>query len=137
MPFDGSVSALLAKTETTAQMIFDESVGFILRQRRPSVVASLSPETNCRYRTPSGLRCAVGALIGDDEYRPAMEGQTARMVVAGIPRLKFHADLLRDLQRAHDGAAEDVDFLPSFTRYAMAVAYRHGLTWNFGRVAPA
>lgn len=28
----------------------------------------------CRYRTPEGLKCAIGCLIKDEDYSPVMEG---------------------------------------------------------------
>jgi hypothetical protein len=64
------------------------------------------PEFECRYRTPHGAKCAVGVLLPDEVYDPAMEGCS----VLGICDSSFQVpswiastpNLLRDLQQVHD-----------------------------------
>lgn len=65
----------------------------------------------CLYRTPDGGRCAVGALIRDDEYRPEMDqasdgygtGVTSLSTRGLLPaRLVPHVGLLEELQNLHD-----------------------------------
>jgi hypothetical protein len=64
------------------------------------------PEFKCQYRTPHGAKCAVGVLLPDEVYDPAMEGSS----VLGICEAGFQVpswiastpNLLRDLQQVHD-----------------------------------
>jgi hypothetical protein len=46
------------------QDIFNKVSTHLLEQNEKAVtVCSVSGETSCRYKTPEGLKCAVGALI--------------------------------------------------------------------------
>ena len=59
----------------------------------------------CAYRAPCGAKCAVGALINDDEYTSDMEGMGVGNLIGEefLPaRLLPEADLLRRLQNTHD-----------------------------------
>lgn len=57
----------------------------------------------CKYRGPNGVKCAVGHLISDEEYKPEMEGED----IHGLQR-DFHLlqdqdkDFLTHCQMAHD-----------------------------------
>ncbi len=51
----------------TPQEIFDTVVVHLLQQGKQS------KSHVCLYRSDDGLKCAVGALIPDSEYDPAME----------------------------------------------------------------
>ena len=60
-------------------------------------------EGDCCYRTPSGLKCAVGHLIPDELYHSNMEGETP----SNLPTQIFPAialSFLHSLQRVHDHA---------------------------------
>lgn len=84
-----------------AQAIFNEVVEHLIRQGCQSVRG----DGSCMYRGPDGLKCAVGALIRDEEYAPWMEHRTACDLaqVGGLPaRLMPHVLLLRELQFIHD-----------------------------------
>ncbi len=70
----------------------------------------------CVYRAPDGNKCAVGALIPDEKYRPGFEtwpiatsedDYTARVAIANATGAA-PADLpfLRAMQRAHDERAD-------------------------------
>lgn len=54
---------------------------------RKSVLPSISA---CAYRGPNGARCAIGALIPDDKYDPAMDRLDSD---GGIPSL-IHSPLV-------------------------------------------
>lgn len=63
----------------------------------------------CVYRSPDGLKCAIGHLIPDELYTPAMEifSNTETTIsfnmileVCGIPA--EHASFATKLQQAHD-----------------------------------
>lgn len=67
-----------------------------------------SADGSCVYRTQSGGRCAVGALIPDELFMPDMRGVVDGMI-SGYPETfpgwaedKELMQLLRELQRLHD-----------------------------------
>lgn len=56
----------------------------------------------CCYRAGK-LKCAVGALIPDEQYHPGMEGMPARLVQINWPVLKgLSPGLLDSMQIVHD-----------------------------------
>jgi hypothetical protein len=99
----------------TNQEAFNRAVTWLLAQGKKSIRSSGTINV-CLYRGPDGLRCAVGTLIPDAEYHPAMEGKRAA-VVCGLaanqeslppflvaPSLVgLNAALLTSLQLIHDG----------------------------------
>lgn len=110
----------------TLQEMFDKAVGGIKQQGR------LSKDTDphdklavCRYRMPDdpAVRCAVGHLIPDEMYDPAMECRNAEAVLSGFPEVALHlgirepsdADqttkMLLQLQFAHDDSDDVGEFL--------------------------
>lgn len=40
---------------------------------------------NCQYRSPEGLKCAIGCLIPDEIYSPAMENKGCYTLLANFP----------------------------------------------------
>jgi hypothetical protein len=63
----------------------------------------------CRYRTPEGLRCAIGCLISDESYSSEMEGHAtshdtvlAALEASGVPVRGGLGLSLHDLQEIHD-----------------------------------
>lgn len=89
------------KIEGTAQEIFDKVSRHLLTQGEQSVSEDGG---KCRYRSPSGLSCAVGCLLPDDvastcdELRASgIDNLIGRGLVASYCR-----DLLVDLQWMHD-----------------------------------
>jgi hypothetical protein len=93
----------------TPQEIFDTVVTHLFQQGCQSSVEGM-----CLYRSESGLKCAVGALIPDDAYDPKMDhGNDTNtgidyLIGSGLlpPDLQKtferNITLLRDLQDAHD-----------------------------------
>lgn len=56
----------------------------------------------CYYRAGK-LKCAVGALIPDEQYHPGMEGLPVRLVQRNWPVLKgISPGLLSSMQNLHD-----------------------------------
>ena len=90
----------------TNQEAFDFVVRHFVRQRVMSVEASGS----CMYRAPDGKRCAVGALIKDEAYKPEMERQSVLNLNGESPVRPLldvgsvHRRLLTRLQYIHDAA---------------------------------
>jgi len=117
----------------TAQEVFDQSVGGVIRQGRQSVEGN----GMCRYRDPQGGACAYGQCIPDSLYTPDMEGNTITALADGgfeIPEsLVPHLCLLTELQLAHDSELEPPDsiWLDTFKVRAWHVANRHNLVWVF------
>lgn len=57
----------------------------------------------CLYRREDGLKCAIGALIPDEEYRSSFEGNAVRMIYKDVPALQsVDLPFLQDLQFLHD-----------------------------------
>ena len=104
-----------------AQELFNQVVTAIVKQGRSSHGIS-----GCLYRSPSGLRCAVGHVLRDDEYTPDMEGKEAPNILP--ERLVQFSDLLLGLQGAHDDNYDEPDFVDRFIRDCRKVAEAHSLT---------
>ena len=92
----------------TPQEIADTVVTHLIRQGRQA----LRENGRCAYRTETGLSCAVGCLLSDEEVAAiADRGQTSttlKCLDAGLipERLsgKAQSDLLAGLQTIHDRA---------------------------------
>lgn len=90
-----------------AQAIFNAVATHLFRQGKP---AYSFDEHACMYRTPDGLKCAVGCLIPDELYTPLMEFQAAGNLITyasvrgyQLPEfIEANARLLRELQEVHD-----------------------------------
>ena len=100
----------------THQEIFDKVATHLLTQKKQAV----SDEGVCLYRTPSGLSCAVGCLIPDDLYTPAIEtgtpgnwhggeerhaGKHLAVILEAAGFVEGDMQLLRRLQTVHDNNA--------------------------------
>ncbi len=89
----------------TNQEIFNKVLAHLRTQGRAS---TSNTNMSCLYRGPDGDKCAVGCLIPDDKYDPAMEGRRAEDVLGewpdalGFPATYYTLELLRYLQCAHD-----------------------------------
>ncbi len=113
------------KTPQTPQEIFD----FVATHLFTQGTAAVNKSGACRYRGPDGTKCAVGALIPDDEYSVKMEGKSSLEV--GRQGVSYHSPtlarlnekdpgisyLLRRLQTVHD----------SIERWASTEAMREDL----------
>lgn len=101
----------------TAQEVFDKVVSHLRQQGGKSLNAG-----QCVYRAPDGKKCAVGCLIEDEEYTPAIEMKGVVSVFNMIPSLDARIGsgkiwLLQDLQVIHDQCYSD-DWESSFERLA-------------------
>ena len=114
------------------QQLFNRAVLGVLAQGGPS----RHPAYACAYRSSTGRKCAVGQLIADEHYKPALEGRPAfsPMVMDAVrrsnPNLPERAHkLLASLQRAHDALNDrtDEEFLTAFRKRAEAVAFTYHL----------
>lgn len=89
---------------TTPQAIFDEVWNHFITNHNPP---SMLDDGRCRYRLDGTaacpIRCAAGIFIADEDYTLDMEGLPIgdNQTLSNIPT----ADLLKELQSAHDNAA--------------------------------
>lgn len=91
----------------TNQEAFDQVVAHLRKQGRPAIANSC-----CRYRTFTGLTCAIGCLIPDAIYAETLEGNSIDSIIcdmtdgtADAVRELFDAvdlELLDRLQAIHD-----------------------------------
>jgi hypothetical protein len=91
----------------TPQEIFDKSVEHLLGQNEAALTNGV-----CRYRASSGLACAVGCFMTDDEYAVITEGGDAERACEQIKEAterypawgntSWKRQLLAALQDVHD-----------------------------------
>ena len=77
----------------------------LLAQNEKSSNPRPNPEdiARCYYRGPRDLKCAIGALIPDDEYRVGLEKCGLQQVIDAVPSLTgLSYSLLAGLQTVHD-----------------------------------
>lgn len=80
------------------QEVFDT----VLKHLRTQSVQCME-NSECTYRNAEGLKCAIGALIDDEDYHPSMGGGTARELQARYGLLKgVDTEFLSQLQHTHD-----------------------------------
>lgn len=91
------------------QELFDTIIHHLRKQGQKSVSMDYAPGYTCRYRSPDGLKCSIGALISDANYKPEMEEKPLDALLHSnlLPidlqaEFQMHADLLRQLQHIHD-----------------------------------
>lgn len=89
----------------------------------------------CFYRTPEGLKCAVGVCIDDEHYSPEFEGTSVgaetrnelalskALIASGVRRDQFR--LLQRLQVVHDACES-----PYWALQLADVAAEFGLTFK-------
>ena len=94
------------------QEVFDISGLHMMKQFAKSEIA-VNPECtwmSCRYRSPEGLKCGIGALICDDAYHEKLEGKSAvgghvkhALLASGYAvHDKDDHFLIEEIQRIHD-----------------------------------
>lgn len=81
------------------QEIFDTVANHLLTQN-----AKAQDGFHCRYRTKDGLKCAIGCLIKEEDYKPEMEYHLADGPrISELSYLKsVKGSFLRKLQFIHD-----------------------------------
>jgi hypothetical protein len=101
--------------QATAQEVFDQVAIHLLTQGEKAV-----KDGTCLYRTESGLKCAAGALMSDEEYAALPENDRKsswrNLVYATLAPFE-HVDLINSLQHIHDSANVD-----NWERYLLITA---------------
>jgi len=94
----------------TAQELFDIVFKHLMSQNARSMMGN---GITCAYRGEGGLKCAIGVLIPDEDYREDMERLAAQNLLAKgacLRHLAAHHELIDKLQHIHDyGLVEDWD----------------------------
>lgn len=89
------------------QEIFDTVAKHVFAQGERAGIKSPNGNFSCQYRTPTGKKCAAGALLPDEYYHNDMEGTNWQSICQDggflIPDwMAEHSILIDDLQTAHD-----------------------------------
>lgn len=85
--------------EATDQEVFDQVVVHLITQGSQSVAVG---SNTCMYRTKTGMKCAAGCLISEEEYSPDFEETSWDDLMYKRKVPKNHYQLIRQLQYAHD-----------------------------------
>lgn len=93
----------------TAQEIYNKVSTHLLTQNEKAIDPSSG---QCKYRVNNGLKCAIGCLIVDSNYKIEMEGKNAESLILdfclwylfpeNLPEYRGYS-FLSELQRIHDG----------------------------------
>lgn len=93
------------------QEFFDKTATHLFTQGKQATDGQ-----TCLYRTPDGLKCAIGCHIPDDKYDPKMEfgdhgpGSTPGFILQEVLGLDLiDIELANDLQNVHDDDASWFD----------------------------
>lgn len=101
--------------QATEQEVFDQVATHLLKQNVQSRGGS---KGYCVYKNQSGLKCAAGCLIGDDEYNPNFEDNSwGTLVTEGLVP-DAHHKLIGELQTLHDNSGAE-DWLGELTKFAI------------------
>ena len=97
----------------TEQELFNKVFTHLLTQKEQS----MDSKGLCLYRGPKGLKCAIGVLIPDNEYKKTVESLSVIdlnhevQLACGLD--ESNIDLAQELQAIHDGDS------PSQWRYSL------------------
>lgn len=96
----------------TKQQVFDRVVAHLRAQGICAMTDGVAMQ--CRYRGPNNTKCAVGALIPDDDYDIGMEGKNLSALLASyqygdalrriLPEAEEYYEMLANLQGIHDSS---------------------------------
>ena len=91
----------------TPQEIFETVAKHLFKQGERSMWGGSGEGVPyCAYRGSGGKKCAVGAILPDDHYKPSMEALGILSLVTIFPNLpefiRMNANLLGKLQAVHD-----------------------------------
>ncbi len=83
----------------TKQEVFDVVAAHLLKQNRKATAGNGS--SRCLFKTPDGLKCAVGCLIKDENYTIQLEDRGIKTLI-DMGLVPDHEVLLISLQEIHD-----------------------------------
>lgn len=129
--------------KSSLQRIYEFALRHRRKQQRPGTIAENS--TACAYRGPNGLKCAVGAMLTDEQMQEygidnkasVTDGaEEAFKKLIGADRTGKKFKLLSEIQMAHDRATVDyraggsTAFMAQIERKFEQVAQQFGLTYK-------
>ncbi len=88
------------------QQTFEKIVNHLLNQKvRAMATGQLGP--GCAYRGENNTSCAIGCMIPDNDYEPAMEGRNVAVLFDDFPKIANHfkdlpIEFLTTMQTLHD-----------------------------------
>ena len=85
--------------QATAQEVFDQISRHLLGQMDQCANGLLN---RCFYHDNTGLKCAAGCLISDDEYSHEMEDLSWIKLCKKYKVTQKHAKIIKMLQHVHD-----------------------------------
>ena len=115
----------------TKQEVFDRALSHLRKQGEPAIFVDEMPR--CRYRTPEGLKCAIGALISDENYYLDLEGwpASAKRVYELFEGTQQDAEFYADIQaELHDDIYRYLDFPGRLEIAAESFANRYKLEYK-------
>lgn len=120
----------MIKVPNTLQEVFNIVSTHLLTQGQMSLDDSM-----CMYRSPNGMKCAAGALIPDNEYKPEFEKKLwDTLVHSRFVENKF-VEEIKELQIIHDDGNVDPEQCVSFWRRKLIeFAKKYNLTHNIQEV---
>lgn len=92
----------------TEQTAFNIVKNHLLTQMTKSIEENEFGDTQCLYRGPNGTKCAIGALITDEEYKRIEDARCKDLKVYEVEDLQIVSlqgltiDFLEELQIIHD-----------------------------------
>lgn len=105
----------------TLQQVFEQAATHLLTQNEPSENGD-----GCMYHHPSGLKCAAGCFISEEEYSPDFEKITWSMLATKSLVPHHHAEFITFLQKIHD-----TEIIPEW-KYALEnLGKRYNLDTSF------
>jgi hypothetical protein len=118
------------------QAVYDKACAAIIQQGKPAIITKWE-RSICQYRTPDGLKCAVGHLVSDEQIQKfqALQNNMAAgefsedMIAELLPGITEDdgRDFLMHLQQSHDDCSDSMDFVADFKERAVSLALQWGL----------
>lgn len=95
---------LATLAEATEQEVFTQVKNHLISQGGKSIVKDYPHQNSltCMYRGSEGRKCAAGALIADDEYKPEMERKSWEAMIRDFNYSRNCVFLIAELQAIHD-----------------------------------
>lgn len=137
MPFDSLPEAQAQSAALTPQEAFNIAAPAMLAQgRRSMLLGSIEAQSACAYRSPDALKCAIGQLIPDADYRPEMEGRGVGFMRKCCPSLQALPLLfLANLQVVHDQEPVELwkSSLQAFgLKFGLSLEALESVPWSLG-----
>lgn len=106
----------------------------VLKHLRKQGKRAMNRNESCRYRGPNGTKCAVGALIADEDYKPYWDRAVKAAdnpVICEAARVDIKdAYFLGEVQRRLHDNLSDYDFLYDLEQQAEVFAEQYNLEYK-------